>query len=154
MRDVERLIIGLRPHWSDLAYVEIALTHFVKAFFSAGLQELMDHIVVLEALLSDAGKIQDSIARRMSIILGTTERERESLERRFKKLYAFRSNLVHGKRFEQAVYAGHLRDARDMARRTLLWFLQYLGQLVSSERECDFLRRDLSRSSVLLTLVK
>lgn len=51
----------------------------------------------------------------------------ESLSK-LKSGYDFRSRLVHGdeKLLEQKIYVGHLRDGRNLARRTLVWFLRYL----------------------------
>lgn len=49
----------------------------------------------------------------------------------FKKLYAFRSNLVHGNAdiIDNEIFAGHLQEARNMARESLLWFLKFLEQV-------------------------
>ena len=65
----------------------------------------------------------ERLAGRISSILGADGPEREDICKRFEELYRFRSDLVHGNQFKEEVYAGHLRDARDFARKTLLWFL-------------------------------
>lgn len=47
----------------------------------------------------------------------------------FEELYSFRSNLVHGNREildQNKIYVSHLRQARQIARKTLMWFLDWL----------------------------
>jgi hypothetical protein len=108
-------------------FFEIALNMFVKAFFAGGLEQLLWHITTIEALLGeDVPGFTRKLARRIASICGKTKKERESLRKSFGKLYDFRSDLVHGNRFEDVVYSRHLWEARDFARRTLIWFLEFL----------------------------
>lgn len=47
----------------------------------------------------------------------------------FEELYSFRSNLVHGNREildQNKIYVSHLRQARQIGRKTLIWFLDWL----------------------------
>jgi hypothetical protein len=75
----------------------------------------------------DATSLTEKLARRIAAICGKTEKEKDSLRKKFKKLYTFRSDLVHGNQFKNEVYSVHLREARDFARRTLVWFLEFLA---------------------------
>lgn len=109
-------------------FFEVALNMLVKAFFAEGLEQLLWHITAIEALLGeDTAGLNEKLARRVATICRKTEKEKDSLRKKFKKLYTFRSDLVHGNRFKKEVYAGHLREARDFARRTLVWFLEFLA---------------------------
>lgn len=111
-------------------FFEIALGTLTKAFFADNLDQLLWHITALEALLGERGdELTEKLARRLAAMLGKTEREKKDLKRRFKQLYAFRSDLVHGNRFGKEVYWGHLREDRDFARRSLNWFLSLLGTI-------------------------
>jgi hypothetical protein len=53
----------------------------------------------------------------------------EESKKQFGDLYDFRCDLVHGNVPEKEAYMGHLREARDLARRTLVWFLYYLDHI-------------------------
>jgi hypothetical protein len=54
---------------------------------------------------------------------------------------------MHGNRSEKDVYRKHLREARDFARRTLVWFLEYLvmvqDEISQSQSNIKFPKRDL-----------
>jgi len=107
--------------WKSL---DLALHFLMKGFFAEGMEQILWHITSLEALLGQKGEgLRKPLAGRIASILGKDDRESEDVEKRFKELYSFRSDLVHGNQFDKQVYVGHLRDARDLARRTLLWFL-------------------------------
>jgi hypothetical protein len=74
-------------------------------------------------------EITKRLARRLSKILGETNNDRKNLMRRFKQLYSFRSDLVHGNKFNKEVYWGHLREAREFARSSVNWFLNLLADI-------------------------
>ena len=124
------LLTKIRVDQNEWQFLEIALGYFVKAFFAEGLEQLLWHIVVLEALLGEKGEgVTERLARRISSILGRNDKERKSIRKRFKELYDFRSELVHGKQFQKQTFIGHLREGRDLARRAIIWFLHYLGNI-------------------------
>jgi len=124
------LLADLRIQQNDWQFVEIALGYFIKAFFTQGLEQLLWHLTTLEALLGEKGKgVTERLAQRVSSILGKSEHERKAFKKQFKDLYRFRSDLVHGNQFQGQVFASHLKDARDLARRILLWFLHYLDHI-------------------------
>ena len=83
-------------------FFEIALNMFVKAFFAEGLEQLLWHITTIEALLGeDATGLTEKLARRIAAICGKTKKEKDNLRKKFKKLYTFRSDLVHGNQFKK-----------------------------------------------------
>jgi hypothetical protein len=88
------------------------------------------HITSLEALLGEKGiDLTKKLSQRIASILGSNEKQREIIIKRFKKLYNFRSELVHGKSFSKQIYIGHLADARDLSRQTIIWFINYLSMI-------------------------
>jgi len=122
------LLRCLRVKQKGWEFLEVALAYFIKAFFTAeGFEQMLWHITTLEALLGEKGEgLTERLARRIASILGRSENERKDIRKQFKELYDFRSDLVHGSSFQKLVYVGHLRNARNLARRTLFWFLHYL----------------------------
>jgi len=124
------LLTSLRAKQNGWQFLEVALGNFIKAFFSEGLEQMLWHITALEALLGEKGEgVTDRLARRIASILGKSENERKAIRKQFKDLYDFRSDLVHGNPFQKQTYVGHLRDARNLSRRMLLWFLHYLCKI-------------------------
>jgi hypothetical protein len=126
------LLSSLRAKKNGWQFLEVALGNFIRAFFSEGLEQMLWHITALEALLGEKGEgVTERLARRIASILGKSENERKAIRKQFKELYDFRSDLVHGNPFQKQTYVGHLRDARDLSRRVLLWFLHYLYKIHS-----------------------
>jgi Apea-like HEPN len=111
-------------------FLDVALGFIVKAFFSEGLEQLLWHIAVVESLLGENKEgLNNLLARRVACITGKTRKQRPTIMETFKELYSFRSNLVHGNREildENKIYVSHLREARQVARETLIWFLNWL----------------------------
>lgn len=111
-------------------FVDVALGFLVKAFFSEGLEQLLWHSAVVEALVGENKEdLTKLLANRVALILGKSKQERQAIREAFADLYAFRSNLVHGKDEilnENRIYVSHLRKARKIARETLIWFLEWL----------------------------
>jgi hypothetical protein len=139
-------------------FCEIALNMLVKAFFADGLEQLLWHITTIEALLGeDPAGLTEKLARRVASILGETADKQEKLRSCFKKLYNFRSILVHGKGFndkdkkknqkKKKVYLCHLREARDFARQTLIWFLDTLAtiqhEIIEGKKALEYPEREL-----------
>jgi hypothetical protein len=146
-----KLLADLRAQQNDWQFVETALDYFIKAFFTPGLEQLLWHITTLEALLAEKG-VTERLARRIVLILEKNTDERETLRKRFKDLYAFRSDLAHGNQFQMAIYTGHLSNARDLARRTLLWFLHYPNHIQNSIPESQVGKSIPSRDDILILL--
>jgi hypothetical protein len=129
IQNLDHLLVAIKPAMEAWHFVGRAFGFLVKGFFSDGLEQLLWHMTVLEALFGeDRPGISKRLRRRIGTVLASTETERKDIGSRFAELYELRSRLVHGDEFEQQVWAGHLREARDLARRCLLWFLN-LAQL-------------------------
>ncbi|AEB10004.1 HEPN domain-containing protein [Desulfobacca acetoxidans] len=133
-----------------------AFDMLVKAFFTGGLEQLLWHITAIDALLGErGGGLTKKLSRRIAFILGETEQKQKELQSRFEKLYNFRSALVHGKidskeskdKQKNRVYISHLREARDFARQTIVWFLEFLLKIQDgisqSQGNIEFPKRDL-----------
>lgn len=125
------LLRCLRVKQNGWEFLEVGLGYFIKAFFTKeGLEQMLWHITTMEALLGEKGEgVTERLTRRIASILGKSEDERKAIRKQFKELYDFRCDLVHGNPFQKKVYVGHLRNARTLARRTLLWFLHYLDYI-------------------------
>lgn len=131
-------------NWKSLA---LALKKLLKAFFEKEpLDQFIGHMVVIEALLQDKGeqstkRLKDRIVRKDLLGLqwsGT----------RFDKVYDLRSNWIHGEIIEShnsEKIEKFLRDARELARRACLWFLDYLDACnkQSSEASSHLTRKEL-----------
>jgi uncharacterized membrane protein YwzB len=129
IKNIKALVDNIRMEQDKWEFVDIALGYFVKAFFSKGLEELLWHITAIEALLGEKREVVDTLARRISIILGETEKNRDEIRKLFKDFYDFRCSLVHGKKFKKSTQLVHLNHARHLSRLTLLWFLHYLNHI-------------------------
>lgn len=83
------------------------------------------------------------------MILGDTKNQRKEQQKHFKELYNFRSNLVHGNRFDKKVYESHLAKARIMARDLIVWVLHYLSSIKQAYSENAELSELPNRSQLL-----
>jgi Apea-like HEPN len=116
--------VRIKEHGWD--FIEVALNYLLKAFFAHGLDQLLWHITVVEALVGENKEaLLDRLKGRVGRSLARTEDERKKLRKDFGELYDFRSKLVHGSPFEKKAYVDHLTKARNIARRLLLWFLHF-----------------------------
>jgi len=113
----------------DLEFLNIAMGYLGKAFFTDGLEQLLWHMTVLDALFGERDEVIGSLKRRISNIFGKTEKARKEIRSKVDDLYKFRSDLVHGNIFKEEVFQGHLRIARTFARNSLLWFLNLLSTI-------------------------
>lgn len=122
-------------------FFDMALGYLVKAFFASGLDQFLWHMVVVESLLGDKGDSADGLTKRLrrrgSYVVAQNKQESSNIKNLVENLYTLRSDMVHGNTeiLNSKVYLGHLREARDLARRVSLWFLERLSNLnKSSER--------------------
>jgi len=153
--EVGNALTRLRAHQSEWPFLEITLGFFLKAFFSEGLQQLLWHITVLEALFGENKPgLTKLLGTRITAVLGTSDDERKSIKEAFEELYKSRSNLVHGnsKLLEQKVYVGHLREAREFARRCLLWFIHCLDHILTEVANSGSTQVLPSRENILSVL--
>ena len=69
------------------------------------------------------------MARRLAEALGSSDDERKSIRRKFRELYEFRSELVHGRTPKSDVLTLHLFAAREFARNLLRWYIRLLNDI-------------------------
>ena len=131
-------------------FLNVATTFFLKASFSSGMEQLLWNIVVIEALVGEKGDgLTEKIAKRVATILGTTKEEKDLFRKTFKKLYSFRSNMVHGNTIDDKVMLQHLLEARQLARGLLVWWLHYLAGVKSAISDME----KLPERKILLSLL-
>jgi hypothetical protein len=148
-------LIRLRAHQNEWPFLEIAIGFFAKAFFSEQFQQLLGHITVLETLFGENKPgLTNLLGTRIAAVVGNDNDDRNSIKKAFQDLYEFRSNLVHGnaKLLKQQVYVGHLREAREFARRCLLWFLHCLDHILTEAAKSGSTRVLPSRENILSVL--
>ena len=149
IRNIDHLLVSVEPAMEAWPFVGRAFGFLVKGFFSSGLEQLLWHMTTLEALFGeDQRGVTKRLKSRIGSVLANTASERTELEKQFGKLYNFRSRLVHGDEFGKQVWAGHLKDARDMARRCLLWFL-HLAQVAINAKATGLPDGLLKRQEIL-----
>jgi hypothetical protein len=131
VRPIAEIMSTLRVTENRWEFLDIAWGYFIKAFFSpSNLEQLLWHIVALEALLGERRQgVSSRIPRRIASILGRNEEDKKAIKKAVDELYNFRSDLVHGSKVSEEIYVGHLREARNIARRTLHWFIRYLDHI-------------------------
>jgi Apea-like HEPN len=127
IRRTSQLLAEVKTKEHGWDFIDVAMNYLLKAFFAHGLDQLLWHIIVVEALVGEKREaLGDRLKRRVGRCLAKTEKERKALRDTFKDLYDFRSKLVHGSPFEkEKAHEDHLTQARDIARRLLLWFLHF-----------------------------
>lgn len=153
-KETTKIINRIDINKNKWEFLDIALGYFVKAFFAdsfeKGLEQLLWNITALETLLGEKNKdLTESLARRISIILGTTQKEKKNIKKKFKRLYDFRCSLVHGSYFKEEIYIGHLRLCRDFVRKTILWFLHYLYFIQKEILEKENYQKTIERKDIL-----
>ncbi|MGH3644332.1 MAG: hypothetical protein ACRDUX_35540 [Mycobacterium sp.] len=136
-------------HWH---FFEVAMTYFIRAFLTRGIDQLLWHMTALEALLGGGPPepIQ-RVGKRLGVILGDTRAVEEKIRRRFKELYALRCDLVHGNRVLDSIAATELADTRQLARKAMLWFAHGL-HLLQSEAAMTNCTEMPSRTELLAVL--
>jgi hypothetical protein len=144
------LLVLIKDDQNKRKFLKIALNSMVKAFFTEGLEQLLWHMISLEALLGEKGEgTAERLSRRLSNILGKTNDEKKSVKKIFKELYNFRCDLSHGNTFKKPVYTGHLWVARELCRKVLLWFVNYLAAIQIEIQKNSALENIPSREDIL-----
>ncbi len=143
------LLTRVRPYLEEKwRFLDVALLFFGFAFVSRGRQELFSYVTVLEALLGEQKEsegLMSVLKRRLVSVLAGSEPESKTIKGRFNDIYNLRSKLLHGdeKMLDQAMLDTDIRDARNLARRTLVWFLHYLDHVLEATRnESDLPNRE------------
>jgi hypothetical protein len=115
----------------NINFIDNALGHFIKAFFSGGIEQLLWHTSTIEALLGNKTQgLTANLARRAALIIEKEGTKRKNINNQFKKIYDFRSKLVHGNPeiVTKSPDTEHLNMARNISRNIMLWFLYYISK--------------------------
>jgi hypothetical protein len=128
LRSVAEQIHLLEPYSAAWQFFERAGHYLLKGSFAEGFEQLLWHVTTVDALLGDnaGGGATRRLVGRVAAILGTTTATEADIRKRFNELYNFRSKFVHGAAVEKQAMRDHLRDAREIARALLVWFLAFL----------------------------
>lgn len=128
IRSIAERIHQLGPYTAPWQFFGRAGHYFLKGFFSEGFEQLLWHVTTVDALLGDnaGGGATRRLVGRVSAILGTTTATETEIRKRFEELYNFRSKFAHGAAVEKQALRDHLRDAQEIARALLVWFLDFL----------------------------
>ena len=110
-------------------FLDRGLNYLLKGFFSGGSDQLLWHIVALEAFLGGKRGGTDRLARRVAAIYSDDQARSDLAKKAFKELYKLRCSLVHGGAFEPQTDSRHLRNARQLARTAATRMLALLTQV-------------------------
>jgi len=145
------IVDRVKPHWD---FITVAMGYLGKAFFTdLNMEHLLWNVAVLDALLSDKAEVRRPMRRRLSNILGETERDKTAIRKQFDELYEFRSDLVHGNTSTKKAEYHHLGKARDFSRRALVWFVNYLIWLDEDFRQREIAYESYPRRAELLAVL-
>ena len=137
-------------HWP---FLKVAIGNLIKAFFADGLEQLLWHVTVLETLLGERKQgVATSLAGRIAALLGTTQNKKKELRKQFGKLYDLRCSLVHGSEFKEDIQRKQLFEARMMARRVMIWFVHYFGDIAARVNEGSWQSEVPKREDFLILL--
>jgi len=128
------LVDSIRPRAALWQYAETALNFLLKGFLSEGFDQLLWNMVAMEAVAGQRGGSTRLLAARIARICANDHDDEGRVTRRFDTLRDLRDQLVHGnpRLAAQQVFEGHLAEARDMARGSVLWMLNYINHAVRS----------------------
>jgi len=110
------------PEAHPRQFFEIAITYLARAFQAEGLlDQIMLHIVAVDALMGEGGGGRKKICDRLARILTETE------ACQFAVLYKIRNDLVHGNKMVDSLPGVYLLRLRQIARTATRWFAAYLA---------------------------
>jgi hypothetical protein len=138
---------------SQWQFIDVALSFMEKGFTDSGLEQLLWHITVIEALMGEnKSGLTSLLKKRVSSILGDSEADTAKIKKVFQRLYDLRSEFIHGndKLLDPKVVHHDLAQAREMARQTTLWMLSYLNHVLS---ECEKNKTELPTRDNLLAVL-
>ena len=133
------LVDSIRPRAALWEYAETALNFLLKGFLSEGFDQLLWNMVAMEAVAGQRRGTTRLLAKRIARICGNDHGDEGRVEDRFDALRDLRDQLVHGnpRLARQQVFEGNLAEARDMARASVLWMLNYIHYGVKSAEEVN-----------------
>jgi hypothetical protein len=118
-----------------------------KPLPAASLQSVRDpvsDVTAIEAVLGeDKPGLTESLKSRLSAALSEEPGDRKKLRKRFDAIYKDRSHCIHGDvDSPKPTDPRALVDARDDARRVVVWMLRYLGHVRRQVENADLPTRD------------
>ncbi len=119
------LIDPLPTEWE---FFGIATRFLTKAFIDDETEQLLWHIVAMDALLGTPNETK-RLAKRIAAVLESDSSAREKVSQDFMVLYDIRSKAIHGKPPKKEARLIHLRQARVIARRCTFFVLNCLANL-------------------------
>lgn len=122
----------IEEHQAVWGSVYTALGFLTKAFRTSGLEQLLWHVTTIEAALGQkVDGVTSLLNRRLRAIFAETDEDRSRIKKHFNAIYDFRSGLVHGNSTlrDKKIMEGHLSEARDFARGTVVWLIAALSHL-------------------------
>jgi hypothetical protein len=117
VRDTSRRLETLNDSSELWQCADRALGSFLRAFLSKGFDQLLWHMIAIEALLGDdKDGLVGRIKRRIKFLYGQTGPNAKKAAKAFQDTYDARSKLVHGDEAAHVAYTQQ-RNARVLARR-------------------------------------
>lgn len=129
---LENSLISISPLLSDWSFIDVAFESLARAPSRDSLEELLWHIVVLEALFGKQGSVTATIKRRLGLVFQNKMTRPADL---FGRLYRIRCDLAHGNVSRNNVPGGDILKARALARRSIIWFVNYLLTVINVLKE-------------------
>ncbi len=108
-----RCIHTASKEWQQ--FVDRGLGYLVKAYFADGIEQLIWHIVALEAFVGEERRVKEGIATRIAALYGQDLETSKAACKDFKDLYEMRCSYVHGRQFKKQTDSSHLWRAREIA---------------------------------------
>lgn len=134
VREVTAQIQGIRSFGKAWEFVDLGLKYLLKGFFSDGLEQILWHIVSLEAFLGERGRgVTDRLLRRVGAISSEDPARSKEASETFKKLHDLRNDLVHG-RVEVQAHSRDTWDARRLGRTVATRMITLLSRLAEEVR--------------------
>ncbi len=130
---VDKMLTNVEPFGSSWPFLMRGLGFLVKGYFSEGLEQILWHITALEAMFGEKRSgLTQLMTRRVAAVLGETDDQKKLIKKHFQELYDLRSKLVHGSEISEDIWDGSVKDAREFARCSLLWFLSFLESIAKT----------------------
>jgi len=109
----------------DINYLSVALHRYNLAYQrDTDEDKFIDYFVSLESLFSttsERGEVTHKISTRASRILAESFEDRKKMQSRIKKLYGYRSGIVHGEPVH--LRQGDVDSLEEIVRTSLKWFI-------------------------------
>jgi len=123
LKEITRLFTILK-NVRNVKYLEVALRRFNLAYQrDINEDRFIDYFVSLESLYSttgERGEVTHRISTRASRVLAEKFEDRQKKQKMLKKLYGYRSGIVHGEQIRLG--QEHIDEVENIVRLSLKWF--------------------------------